>query len=341
MKIAATVVTGFLGSGKTTLIRHLLKNAGGRRLALIINEFGEMGVDRELLLGCGDATCRPEDVVELANGCICCTVADDFIPTMEKLLAMEPPPDHIVIETSGLALPKPLVKAFTWPGIRERVTVDGVVAVVDSAAVAAGLFAPDPAELQRQRLADENLDHETPLEELFEEQVGCADLVVLNKADLVTEADWPAVDGTVAQDLRPQARAVRAVEGQLPIEVLLGIAAAAEADLDTRPSHHEGGDHDHDDFESFDVPVSPISDPERTAQALGEIANRFGILRLKGFLEVAGKPMRLVVQGVGGRVSQAYDRSWLPDEPRSGRLVVIGEKGLDREGVAAAIGAAA
>ncbi|WP_027135383.1 cobalamin biosynthesis protein CobW [Geminicoccus roseus] len=336
-KIAATVVTGFLGSGKTTLIRHLLRNAGGRRLALVINEFGELGVDRELLLGCGDATCREEDVVELANGCICCTVADDFLPTMEKLLAMEPPPDHIVIETSGLALPKPLVKAFAWPGIRERVTVDGVVTVVDAAAVAAGQFAPDPAAVQRQRLADENLDHETPLEELFEEQVGCADLVVLNKADLVGEADWPAVDGSVAQDLRPQARVVRASEGRLPVEVLLGIGAAAEADLDSRPSHHDGEDHDHDDFESFSVALGAVADPDRVAARLGEIADRHGILRLKGFLEVADRPMRLAVQGVGGRVSQGFDRPWRPDEARDGRLVVIGEKGLDQDGIAAAI----
>ncbi|WP_222184413.1 cobalamin biosynthesis protein CobW [Geminicoccus harenae] len=340
-KIQATVITGFLGSGKTTLIRHLLANAAGRRLALVINEFGELGVDREVLLGCGDVTCREEDVVELANGCICCTVADDFLPTMEKLLALDPAPDHIVIETSGLALPKPLVKAFAWPGIRDRVTVDGVVTVVDAAAVASGLFAPDPAAVIRQQAADPNLDHETPLEELFEEQVGCADLVVLNKADLVAEADWPAVDGTVAQDLRPQARTVRAVSSRLPIELVLGIGAAAEADLASRPSHHDGAEHDHDDFESFAVALPPITDPERTTAELGRIADRFGVLRLKGFLEVAGKPMRLLIQGVGGRVTHAYDRAWRADESRICQLVVIGEKGLDQAAITTAIRAAA
>ena len=340
-KIAATVITGFLGSGKTTLIRHLLKNAGGRRLALVINEFGEMGVDRELLLGCGDATCREEDVVELANGCICCTVADDFLPTMEKLLALDPAPDHIVIETSGLALPKPLVKAFAWPGIRDRVTVDGVVTVIDAAAVAAGQFASDPAAVQAQQSADPNLDHETPLEELFEEQVGCADLVVLNKADLVAEQDWAAVDAAVAHDLRPQARTIRATEGRLPIEVLLGLAAAAESDLASRPSHHEGGDHDHDDFQSFSVKLGPVADPARTVEALSAMADRYNVLRLKGFVEVAGKPMRLVVQGVGGRIAQGYDRPWKQGEARQGQLVIIGEKGLDQDGIEAAIRAAA
>ena len=339
-KIAATVITGFLGSGKTTLIRHLLQNAGGRRLALIINEFGDVGVDREVLLGCGDATCREEDVVELANGCICCTVADDFVPTMSRLLALDPPPDHLVIETSGLALPKPLLKAFAWPGIRERVTVDGVVTVIDAAAVAAGLFAADPQAVQRQRNVDASLDHETPLEELFEEQVACADLLILNKADLVDPADWPAVEAVVAQDRRSVARTVRATEGRLPADVLIGIGAAVETDLQSRPSHHDGVDHDHDDFESFTVTRAAISDPGRTSAALGRIADQFGILRLKGFLEVAGKPIRLAVQGVGGRVVEGYDRPWRPDERRLSRLVVIGEKGLDREAIAGAIQAA-
>ena len=187
-KIPTTVFTGFLGAGKTSLIQNLLRAAGGRRIALIINEFGEIGVDRELLLGCGDAACAEDDIVELANGCICCTVADDFVPTMQRLLARVPPPEHIVIETSGLALPKPLLKAFQWPEIRTRVTVDGVIAVVDAAAVRDGLFASAPAALEAQRAADPALDHDSPLEELFEEQLGAADLVVLNKADLLGRA---------------------------------------------------------------------------------------------------------------------------------------------------------
>ena len=124
-KTPATVITGFLGAGKTTLIRHMLQNAQGKRIALIINEFGDLGVDGEILKGCGAETCTEDDIVELSNGCICCTVADDFIPTLEKLLARPTPPDHIVIETSGLALPQPLIRAFNWPGISTRVTVDG------------------------------------------------------------------------------------------------------------------------------------------------------------------------------------------------------------------------
>lgn len=143
-KIPATVITGFLGAGKTTMIRNLLTNAGGKKIALIINEFGDLGVDGDVLKGCGAENCTEDDIIELTNGCICCTVADDFIPTMTKLLEREQRPDHIVIETSGLALPQPLVAAFNWPDIRTQVTVDGVITVVDSAAVAAGRFRRRP-----------------------------------------------------------------------------------------------------------------------------------------------------------------------------------------------------
>ena len=142
-KIPVTIVTGFLGSGKTTLIRHLLQNPGGRRLAVLVNEFGTVGVDGEILKACADENCPETAILELANGCICCAVADDFIPTVEKLLALPHRPDHILIETSGLALPKPLLKAFDWPAIRSRITVDGVIALADAEAVAAGRFAPD------------------------------------------------------------------------------------------------------------------------------------------------------------------------------------------------------
>src|SRR5258708_512072 len=159
-----TIVTGFLGAGKTTLVRHLLENAGGRRLAVIVNEFGDVGIDGEILKSCGIESCPEERIVELSNGCICCTVADDFVPALKRLIDHPAPPEHIVIETSGLALPKPLVQPFNWPEISSRVTVDGVVAVVDGAAVAAGRFADDPDAVSRQRAQDTSLDHANPLE---------------------------------------------------------------------------------------------------------------------------------------------------------------------------------
>ncbi len=337
-KVPATVITGFLGAGKTSMIRHLLETANGKRLALIINEFGDLGVDGEILKSCGIEGCEEGDVVELANGCICCTVADDFVPAMEALLNRDQPPDHIVIETSGLALPKPLVKAFNWPEIRTRVTVDGVVAVIDSEAVSAGRFAADPIAVEAERRADPGLDHDSPLEELFEDQLACADLVVLNKTDLLDAAALEVVSGELGAKLRPAVKMLRASHGTIDAGVLLGLGAAAEDDLDARPSHHDSAeDHDHDDFESFDVTLGEIADPEALIARLKAAAGAHDVLRVKGFVAVAGKDMRLVVQGVGPRFSHYYDRDWGAEETRASRLVVIGESGLDRTAIAAAI----
>jgi len=337
-RIPATVITGFLGAGKTSLVRHLLENADGRRIALIINEFGDLGVDGEILKACGDETCSEDDIVELANGCICCTVADDFLPTIEALLERPEPPDHIVIETSGLALPKPLLKAFAWPEVRTRVTVDGVVAVVDGPAVAAGLFATDPQAVDAQRALDDNLDHESPLEELFEDQLLCADMVVLNKSDLMDEAMTKQVTDNVAGEARDAVRIVPASHGAIDINVLLGIDAAAEDDLDARPSHHDDeDDHEHDDFESFVVEISEATSADALSARVEQIMRDFGILRVKGFVSVVGKDMRLVVQGVGPRVQHYFDRDWQDGEVRASRLVVIGETGLDEAAITAAL----
>ncbi len=333
-KIPATVITGFLGAGKTSIIRHLLATATGRRIALIINEFGDVGVDCEILKGCGIENCEEENIVELANGCICCTVADEFLPTMEALLGRDNPPDQIVIETSGLALPKPLVKAFNWPDIRTRVTVDAVITVVDGPAVAEGLFASDPAAIQAQRKSDEALDHESPLEELFEEQLGCADMVVINKADLLDASALRDVTAQVKAQIRPSVKLVAAENGEVDPTVLLGIGAAAEDDLDARPSHHDdGGEHDHDDFISFSVDLQELNSVTRLVEHLQGLVAEHGILRIKGFAAIARKDMRLLVQAVGSRIQHYYDRDWLPGEQRNTRLVVIGERELDEAAI--------
>ncbi|MTJ79535.1 MAG: cobalamin biosynthesis protein CobW [Telmatospirillum sp.] len=330
-KIPATVVTGFLGAGKTTLIRHLLAHAGGRRIALVINEFGDVGVDGGLLAGCGDAACGEDDIIELANGCLCCTVADEFIPAMERLLDRESPPDHIVIETSGLALPKPLVKAFDWPDIRARVTVDGVIAVVDGPSFATGRFTS--TEEQRRRP-----DHDNPLEEVFVDQLASADLVLLNKADLLSPAEIDQLSRRLEDQLRPGVKLVPTRLGEIAPGVLLGLGAAAEDDLAARPSLHDTlGAHDHDDFESFAVPMPDIADPQAFTRTIGEVIARHDILRLKGFLSVTGKDMRHVIQAVGARVAGYYDRPWRTGEDRQGELVVIGCKGLDRTAIADAL----
>ena len=339
-RIPCTIVTGFLGSGKTTLIRHLLENPGGRRFAVIVNEFGDVGIDGEVLKGCGIDTCPEENVVELANGCICCTVADDFEPALEAILAFQPAVDHILIETSGLALPKPLVQAFKWPAVRARVPVDGVVAVADGEALADGRVAHDMGALAEQRAADDALDHDDPIEEVFEDQIACADLVILSKTDLLSADQIGAASSHLSAHLARAVKIVPAAAGSIDAQVLLGLGAAAEADIDNRRTHHDDDlDHEHDDFDSFIVELAATADADSLVARVTAAGELPDVLRIKGFADVDGKPMRLLVQAVGARVQSHFDRPWKADEQRSTRLVVIGLHGLDRARVEAVLAA--
>jgi len=324
-KIPVTVITGFLGSGKTTLIRHLMMNSQGKRLAILVNEFGTVGVDGDILKACADDNCPVENIVELANGCICCTVADDFIPTIEALMAMPQRPDHIIIETSGLALPKPLLKAFDWPAIRSKITVDGVITLADAEAVAAGRFAPDVAAVDAQRLADDSLDHETPLSEVFEDQLACADVVLLSKADLAGEAGLAAARKVIEAETPRKLPIIAMTDGIIDPRVILGLNAAAEDDLDARPSHHDGhDDHEHEDFDSIVIELGEVADIDDLVARVQRLSREQDILRVKGYIAVTGKPMRLLLQAVGERVRHQFDRPW-GDSPRQSRLVVIAE----------------
>ncbi len=337
-RVPCTIITGFLGAGKTTLIRHVLGNAQGRRLAVIVNEFGDVGIDGEILKGCGDAACPQENIVELANGCLCCTVADEFVPALDTILSRRPAVEHIVIETSGLALPKPLVQAFHWPAIRSRVTVDGVVAVVDGAAVAEGQVAADMESLARQRAADRALDHDDPVEEVFADQVACADLVVLNKRDLLDASSLDRALATVAGRLPRAVKIVAISDGKIDPAALLGLGVGTEDDIANRRTRHDDEpDHDHDDFDSFVVPLPEVADPAVLAKRVAGLADVHNVFRVKGFAAVAGKPMRLLLQAVGARVSHQYDRAWTASDERQGRLVLIGLKGLDRARVTRAL----
>jgi cobalamin biosynthesis protein CobW len=336
-RIPCTIVTGFLGSGKTTLIRHVLANAQGRRLAVIVNEFGDVGIDGAILKGCGNEACPEENIVELANGCLCCTVADEFVPALDAILA-KGGIEHIVIETSGLALPKPLVQAFHWPAIKNRVTVDGVVVVVDGAALADGRVAQDLDALARQRKADTALDHDDPIEEVFEDQIACADLVVLNKRDLLDAAGVKNALAAIANALPRSVKIITVTGGKVDQALLLGLGVGTEDDIANRRTRHDAeAEHDHDDFDSFVVPLGEVADPSALAARVAALAEDFDVLRVKGFAAVANKPMRLLVQAVGPRVTHQYDRPWAASETRQGQLVVIGLKGLDRASIAQAL----
>ena len=328
-KIPVTVITGFLGAGKTTLVRHLLQNNQGRRIAVLVNEFGEVGIDGDLLRSC--QVCEEEDdlennIVELTNGCLCCTVQEEFYPTIQELLKRRDRIDCILIETSGLALPKPLVQAFKWPEIRNGATVDGVITVVDAEALAEGTLVGDLEALEAQRQADPNLEHETPIEELFEDQLACADLVLLTKSDLLTELNLEQVKNWLAQELRPGVKVVTAEHGEINPDILLGFNAAVEDDLDSRPSHHDTEvEHEHDnEINSVQLTLATQFEPKTLQTKLKKLVQQQEIYRIKGFVDVPNKPMRLVVQGVGDRLDSFYDRLWLETESRQTRLVFIG-----------------
>jgi cobalamin biosynthesis protein CobW len=330
-KIPATIVTGFLGAGKTSLIKHVTENAGGRRIALLINEFGDVGVDGDILKSCSNESCPESAIIELPNGCICCTVADDFLPAMERLLAMEGGFDHIVIETSGLALPKPLVKAFDWPDIRSRLTIDGVIAVVDGPAVATGDFADDVEAIEKQKAEIGLIEHDNPLAEVYEDQLLCADLIILNKTDQMDGESKARVKADIAREITRGVPIIEAAHGRIDPDILLGINAAAEDDIANRHSHHDSEEeHDHDDFESFVVEMPEAPSTQALHDKIISIAEKYGALRVKGYVPVHAKPMRYLVQAVGRRVSGHFDA-----KPRgsAGNLVVIGRKGFNKQAI--------
>ena len=335
-KIPATVITGFLGSGKTTMIRNLLMNAVGRKIALIINEFGDVGVDGEILKGCGQEACKEDDIIELANGCICCTVADDFVPTMNKLLNRATPLDHIIIETSGLALPQPLVRAFNWPDIKSRVTVDGVITVVDAKALSEGRFADDEEAIAAQRAAAPNVDHENPIQELFNDQLNSADMVLLNKADLLSADEMNTVIAALKPQLRKGTSLVQTTEGVIDASILLGQKASAETDMQNRLSTHEmegNEQHDHDDFVTFIIELTDEQNKEALLKRIASTIESHDILRVKGFASVEGSSARLLIQAVGPRLSSYFDRPWNAGEVKRTQLVVIGEKMMDQAAI--------
>lgn len=342
-KIPTTIITGFLGSGKTTLIQHVLRTVQNKKIALIINEFGDLGVDRDFLKGCGDETCTEDDMIELANGCICCTVADEFIPTMKALLERDERPDHIIIETSGLALPQPLVRAFNWPEIKSEVTIDGIITLADAAALSEGRFAANEQAVDQLRAQDEMLDHDTPLGELFEDQLVCADMVVITKTDLVNDQQLAKVEHEIGHHMRKGTSIIKAKNGEVDLSVLLGLGLESEDNLQGRDSHHElehdGEPHEHDDFDSFSIDLEEADGKEALLSNLEATIRAHDILRLKGFAAIKGSPARLAIQAVGPRITSWFDRPWEGDEQRQSHLVVIGQSPLARDAISKDLGA--
>jgi len=343
-KIPTTIVTGFLGSGKTTLLSNVLKQAAGKRIAVIVNEFGELDIDAELIrscpLDCEDESAKviegENGIYELANGCICCTVEEEFLPVMKQLVERRDDIDHILIETSGLALPKPLVQAFNWPEIKQHCTVDAVITVIDGPAVAAGRFAHDVDKVQAQRLADEGLDHDPSLQELLDDQLSAADLVVVSKNDLLNEAQRELVKSIISNKVPTAVKTTYISHGEAQMNLLIGLESATEDKIETVHNHHdhhhahgEHHEHAHDHFDSHVITLAEVNG-EHLQQIVQQLISTQTIYRVKGFVALPDKPMRQVLQAVGKRLDVHFDRLWNAGEDKLTQLVFIGKE-LDLE----------
>ena len=342
-RLPVTVITGFLGAGKTTVLRHLLTRSG-QRLAVMVNEFGSVGLDGDLIRSCG--FCPDDEVdgrlVELNNGCLCCTVQDDFLPTMEQLLERADQLDGIVVETSGLALPRPLLQALDWPAIRSRVHVNGVVTLVDGEALAAGSPVADREALEQQRRDDPSLDHITAIDELFRDQLQAADLVLLSRADRLSSSQLDALQINLNEQTRPGTALLPVAHGAVDTSVVLGLEHHASEPTDHHNHDHDhdhhGHDHDHDhDHDHHDHShVEMVSgslrlegefDRAALEQLLPRLVSEHQVLRLKGRVWLPSKTLPLQLQMVGPRLNSWFEAAptaaWRPGSGAGVDLVVL------------------
>lgn len=296
LPVPATLLSGFLGSGKTTLLNHVLGGDHGLRVAVMVNDFGAIDIDKRLVQAVED------DVVSLANGCVCCSIQGDFVAAVQKVLKRDPPPERLLVELSGISEPGSVLRTFAVMGRSWPVDLDGVVALVDAE------HFPEPGE---------------PDYMLARDQIAAADLVVINKIDLVEPAALAAMRARIASYL-PHARVVETREGRVPLEIVLGIASGRER----APARG----HDPGDFETFTYVSSRPLSLERLREAATDLPP--AVFRGKGVVFVDAQPdYEAVLQIVGRRARLSRGRPWGEREPRT-ELVFIGRAGsLDADAV--------
>ncbi len=323
-KIPVIVVSGFLGSGKTTFLRYLLKQSN-KKFGLIINEFGDVGIDGDLIKSCDrcDET-EEECVIELNNGCICCSVQDDFVPSIKALLEFNPTIESIIIETSGLALPIPLIQALNWPEIRSSIYLDVVVCIVNGESMINGLPINDLNKITKQYNDIDRIDHNVPIEELFEEQLEVSDIVLVSRSDILNDDQFDFVKNKIKASLNSSAPVLKSKNGKIDLNYLFDFKFKKDTYKEFLTEEH---DHNHIELVSDSIKLNYFLEKNDFENEMPKILDELNILRIKGRIWIPNKSLPLQIQIVGKKINTWFEEApkncWRPKDNAGLELVII------------------